>query len=164
MDRIRDSNFFGLMIDDSTNVSVIGHVVVFATFIEDRLLISIFLGLLQIANDRKNAEFFFEKLLKFVKERGLDLSKCVAFGSDGSSTMVGSKSSVATRLREVSPFVISVHYIAHWTNLATLQDDESNECKVVSCEIDKTTNLLAAHFKKSGKKKNHSSCYSEGVK
>lgn len=101
MDRIRDSNFFGLMIDDSTNVSVIGHVVVFATFIEDRLLISIFLGLLQIANDRKDAEFFFEKLLKFVKERGLDLSKCVAFGSDGCSTMVGRKSGVATRLKEV---------------------------------------------------------------
>jgi len=77
----------------------------------------------------------------------------VGFGSDGCSTMVGSKSGVATRLKEVSPFVVSVHCIAHRTNLATLQAAESSECKVVSSEIDKTINLLAVHFKKSGKKK-----------
>ena len=88
-----------------------------------------------------------------MKEWGLDLSKCVAFGSDGCSTMVGSKSGVATRLKEASPFVVSVHCIAHRTNLATLQAVESSECKVVSFEIDKTINLLVAHFKKSGKKK-----------
>ena len=153
LDRIRDSKFFGLMIDESTDVSVTGHVVVFATFVEDGLPVSIFLGLLEIANGRKDAEEIFQKLLKYVKEWGLDLSKCVAFGSDGCSTMVGSKSGVATRLKEVSPFVVSVHCIAHRTNLATLQAAESNECKVVSSEIDKTINLLAAHFKKSGKKK-----------
>ena len=37
--------------------------------------------------------------------------------------------------------------------MATLQVVESSECKVVSFEIDKTINLLTAHFKKSGKKK-----------
>jgi len=35
LDRIRDSKFFGLMIDESTDTSMIGHVVVFATFVED---------------------------------------------------------------------------------------------------------------------------------
>ena len=89
---------------------------------------------------------------------------CVAFGSDGCSTMVGNKCGVATRLKEVSPLVISVHCIAHRTNLATLQAVESNKNKVVSSEIDKTINLLAVHFKRLGKKKNHSSCYSKGVK
>ena len=139
------------MIDESTGVSVTSHVAVFTTFVEDGLPVSIFLGLLEIANDKKDAEEFFQKLLKFVKEWGLDLSKCVAFGYDGCSTMVGSKSGVAIRLKEVKPFVISVHCIAHRINLATLQAAESSE--FVCSEIDKTINLLATHFKNSGKKK-----------
>jgi len=63
------------------------------------------LGLLEIANGRKDAEEIFQKLLKFVKKWGLDLSKCVAFGFDGCSTMVGSKSGVAIRLKGVSPLL-----------------------------------------------------------
>ena len=141
------------MIDESTDVSVNGHVVVFVTFVGDGLSVSIFLGLLKIANGRKYAEEIFQMLLTSMKEWGLDLGKCVAFGSDGCSTMVGSKSGVATRLKDVSPFIIAVHCIAHRTNLVTLQAAESSECKVVSSEIDNTINLLAAHFKKSGKKK-----------
>jgi hypothetical protein len=95
----------------------------------------------------------FQKLLKSMKKWGLDLRKCVAFRSDGCSTIVGSKSRVATRLKDVSPFVISFHCIAHRTNLVDLQAVESSECKVVSSEIDNTINLLVAHFKKSSKKK-----------
>jgi hypothetical protein len=67
--------------------------------------------------------------------------------------MVGSKSGVATRLKEVSHFVVSFHCIVHRTNLATLQAAESSECKVVSSKIDKTINLLAAHLKNSYKRK-----------
>ena len=33
LDRIRDSKFFGLMIDESTDISSTGHVVVFGTFV-----------------------------------------------------------------------------------------------------------------------------------
>ena len=41
LDRVRNSIFFGLMIDESTDVSVIGHVVVFATFVEEGLLLAV---------------------------------------------------------------------------------------------------------------------------
>ena len=42
LDRIRKSKFFGLMIDESTNISSISHVVVFGTFVEEDLPISVF--------------------------------------------------------------------------------------------------------------------------
>ena len=42
--------------------------------------------------------------------------------------MVGSKSGVATRLKEVTRFVILVHCIVHRTNLGTLQATEFSEC------------------------------------
>ena len=47
LDRIRDSKFFGLMIDESTDISSTGHVVVFGTFVEEGLPISDFLGYLR---------------------------------------------------------------------------------------------------------------------
>ena len=152
MGKIRDSKFFGLIIDELTDVSVTGHVVVFATFVEDELPVSIFLDLLKIANGRKNVEENFQKLLKSMKVWGLDLNNCVASGSNDCSRMVRSKSGVAYRLKEVSPIVVSICCIAHRTNLATLQVAESNECNVVSSKIDKTINLLVAYVKKSGKK------------
>ena len=45
LDRIRDSKFFGLMIDESKDISSTSRVVVFGTFVEEGLPISVFLGL-----------------------------------------------------------------------------------------------------------------------
>ena len=53
MDRIRDSIFFGLMIDESTDVSVTGLIVVFATFVEDGLHVSIFRVCLRLQMEDK---------------------------------------------------------------------------------------------------------------
>lgn len=47
------------MIDESTDVSVTGHIVIFATFVDDGLLVSNFLGLLEFTNGQKNVEEIF---------------------------------------------------------------------------------------------------------
>ena len=47
------------MIDESTDVSVTGHIVIFATFVDDGLLVSNFLGLLEFINGQKNVEEIF---------------------------------------------------------------------------------------------------------
>lgn len=59
LDEIRDSNFFGLMIDENTDVSAIGHVVVFGIFVEEALRVIIFLDLLEVHEDKKNLGSFF---------------------------------------------------------------------------------------------------------
>ncbi|KAL3694543.1 hypothetical protein R1sor_008194 [Riccia sorocarpa] len=48
LDRVRASPFWGLMIDESTDVSVTSHLVVFCTFLEDGQIRTAFLGLLHI--------------------------------------------------------------------------------------------------------------------
>ena len=53
LDRVCDSNFFGLMIDESIDISVQGHLLVFVTFLEVGLSVSCFLSLLSI-EDGKN--------------------------------------------------------------------------------------------------------------
>ena len=42
LDRIQNSIFFGIMIDESTNISVTGHLVVFASFVEEDFVLCIF--------------------------------------------------------------------------------------------------------------------------
>lgn len=48
LDRIRDSRFFGIMIDESTDLSITNHLIVFASFVEENLSLYVFLGLLHI--------------------------------------------------------------------------------------------------------------------
>jgi len=153
LDRIRDSNFFGVMIDEFTDVSVTGRVVVFASFVEEGLPITAFLGLLEISGGKKDAQIIFYCLLKSIEKWGLDIQKCVGFGFDGAATMLAQRVGVATRFKKIIPFVTSVHCIVHITNLVTLKVAKSMECKSLSVEIDVLFNSVAAYFKNSRKKK-----------
>jgi len=78
----------GLMIDKSTDISVKGHFVVYATFLKGNLPITTFLGLLWIEGEKRNSQIIFEILVVGMKTRVLNLNNCVVFGSDGVSTMV----------------------------------------------------------------------------
>ena len=61
--RVRNSPFYGIMIDESTDVSVTGHLVVFATIVEEGVPVTVFLGLLQIKDGKKDAGVIFDTLL-----------------------------------------------------------------------------------------------------
>jgi hypothetical protein len=71
----------------------------------------------------------FETLMIVVKIWQLDITKCVSFGSDGASTMVGKNNDVTILLKKRSPFITSTHCIAHRTNLATLEALNNPSCK-----------------------------------
>lgn len=51
LDEIRDSNFFGLMIDENIDVSAFGHVVVSRIFVEEGLRVIIFLDIIDVPED-----------------------------------------------------------------------------------------------------------------
>jgi hypothetical protein len=153
LDRVRDSTFFGLMIDESTNISVKGHLVVFATFLEGVLPLTCFLGLLWIIDGKKDSKVIFDTLMTAVKTWGLDMEKCVGFGLDGATTMVGKNSGVATFLKKVNPFLTSTHCVAHRTNLAALEASKNESYKDMLSEVDSMLNTLSGHFKKSCKRK-----------
>lgn len=64
LDRVRDSRFLGIMIDESTYIFVIGHLIFFANFIEEDFTLCIFLGLLHIEERKKDACIIFETLTR----------------------------------------------------------------------------------------------------
>ena len=76
LEKMRDSTFFGLMIDESTDISVQGHLVVFVTFLEASLSITCFLGLLWIVDGKKDLKLIFDTFMDVVKTWGLDIKNC----------------------------------------------------------------------------------------
>lgn len=56
-----------------------------------------------------------------MKEWRLNFDKCMEFGSNGASTMIGKNNDVVVRLKEkVSFFFICIHCVTYKTNLATM--------------------------------------------
>lgn len=96
LDKIRDSRFFGIMIDESTDISVLDHLVIFAIFLKGSVVTTSFLGLLWIVDGQKSSRVIFDLLIDVLKTWGLDMNKCIGFGFDGVSTMVGKNTCVAT--------------------------------------------------------------------
>ena len=86
-DRVRDSQFFGIMVDESTDVSVLEHLVVFVIFLEDDVPTCAFLGLLHIPRGKKNAPMLYELILTSLNQWDLNLDKFVGCGSDGTFVM-----------------------------------------------------------------------------
>ena len=130
------------MIDESTDISVTGHLVVFLTIREEDAPMTVFLGFIENWGWKKNATIIFECLVKHLKIWKLDLCKCVAFGSDGASIMVGTHGGVATRLKNhLNPFFFSCQCVAHRTNLAALDASEALDCKVIYDKVDTILNV-----------------------
>ena len=87
------------MVDESTDIFISGHLVVFAIFLEDGVSICIFSCLLYIPRGKKDVFMIYELILIFLNKWGLDLDKFVGFGSGGSYVITGTRNGVAAYLK-----------------------------------------------------------------
>ncbi|XP_062594268.1 zinc finger protein 862-like, partial [Saccostrea cucullata] len=108
------------MLDESTDVPVHQNLIVYVRFLEQigsRVVPSVdFLGIRQLSV--ANAEAISSELIGLLKDKGLDLDRLAGVSTDGASVMVGCKSGVVTRLREMYPGILATHCIAHRLALA----------------------------------------------
>lgn len=58
-------------------------------------------------------------------QHNLDMTRCVAFASDGASVMTGRKNGVIAKLRALCPIVCAVHCVAHRLQLAIVHASKS---------------------------------------
>jgi len=152
MCKIRNSIFYGITIDESTDISITSDLVVFATIIEEGVHVIFFLGLLKIEGEKLDVNVIFYCLINHLKKWELDLGKFVAFGSDGTSIMMCSRSGVATKLKiKINPFLLFFHCVAYRNNLAALDASKVPNCKVISSEVDTLLNIIASFFNISSK-------------
>lgn len=112
---VSDSGVFSIMLDESTDTSVHQNLVCYVRYLatlSGRVEpVTRFLGIKQLSS--ADAESIFKEVVDLIEIFGLDISNLVGVATDGASVMVGCRSGVVTRLREVTCGLLATHCIAH---------------------------------------------------
>ena len=117
---LSNSRFYGLMIDESTDISVLKQLVLHGRYVSEAgQPCSTFLRIVDLVDG--TAERIEEAIKAYLAEKGLPFSKLMGFGSDGASVMTGRVSGVATRLHKSNQYLVAVHCVAHRLALACSQ-------------------------------------------
>ncbi|KAI5078826.1 hypothetical protein GOP47_0006497 [Adiantum capillus-veneris] len=142
--RLKASNFYSITIDESTDVSLDQHMIVYASFIEDSEPVTVFLGLMEV--EEGTAHHLYERASFFFAEMQLDRDKMVCIGTDGASAMTGCLNGVTTRFKRENLFMTSIHCIAHRASLCLVDAIKGSE---YAQSIDHIVNEIASTFSKS---------------
>jgi hypothetical protein len=112
---VGESGVFSIMLDESTDVSVSQNVVVYVRYLASVggkvTPVTRFLGIKQLSV--ATAESIFCELVSLLGSFNFKLDKLVGVSTDGAFVMVGCKSGVVTRLRQVTSGLLATHCIAH---------------------------------------------------
>ena len=122
LQKLHNANFWGLLCDDVTDISVKEQFVCFAQFFDSEcgVLHTDFLFVQNVLkdSDSANAETLFTLLTNKMAELNMEINKVSSLVSDGASVMLGSRTGLAARLKEVNSTIISIHCICHKLALA----------------------------------------------
>ncbi|MCO5608725.1 hypothetical protein L7F22_062940 [Adiantum nelumboides] len=103
-DSIAKSSFFSVLIDDSTDLALEKHMIVYMTFLENEgkgACACQFVALLPLADGKAQTKF--DQLMALVNSMGLN----------GASCMQGVNNGVLAKIRAIIPRMIGVHCVAH---------------------------------------------------
>ncbi len=102
------SPVFSILIDETTDVSVINEMVIYSRFITSEGEIrTVFLKIVELPNGC--AETIEQALIKYLESCSLPMQRLVGFGSDGASVMTGRLNGVAARLKKRQP-ILTMQY------------------------------------------------------
>ena len=127
--KIQESDFYGLIADEYTDISNIEQVTICIRWVnmEELKIYEDFMGFYEIENIES------ETIVNAIKDAlfrfNLPLSRCQGQMYDGASNMMGKKSGVATRLKEVEPKALVTHCHCHSLNLSI--KSTTNNCKLL---------------------------------
>ena len=120
---MKASGVFSIMIDESTDVSVLKQLVLYCRTVVRGTLKTRYLKIMDIEDGK--AVSIMGAIGKVFELFKLEFSNLSSFGSDGTSVMTGHQGGVATLLRDKSNHLISVQCICHRLALASGQASNS---------------------------------------
>jgi len=124
LSKLKQAAHFGLLVDDVTDISVTEQMISFAQFYNESggVVESGFLSVNNLLEDSPSADAstITNRIIETMDKFSLDSQKLTSFVSDGASVMTGSRSGVATRLKELNPQLINFHCICHRLALACM--------------------------------------------
>ncbi|XP_033725145.1 zinc finger protein 862-like [Pecten maximus] len=120
---IKNSPFFGVMLDETCDISVGKKLVICVRYIKEGKVVVAYIGNKQItdctANGIKTSLCEFLILKDLVQHD--DFSKLIGLGTDGASVMIGCKNGLGVKLKAKNEELVQVHCVAHRLNLAASQ-------------------------------------------
>ena len=117
---LRHCDHYSIMIDESTDVSVIKELVIYARYLSASGEVkNSFLLIDELPNG--TVEVIEEQLVPFLKKSSILLSHLVDFASDRANVMTGCYNGVAVRLARRQPLLTTIHCVAHRLVLAASQ-------------------------------------------
>ena len=122
---VKASSFYSLMVDESTDVSILKQLVLYGRCVVNGAVKTRFLKIIDLADGK--ALTIVDSITKYLASVDLNIDKMSSFGSDGASVMTGRHAGVAALLRSKNNQMIAVHCICHRLALASAQ--ASNEVK-----------------------------------
>ncbi|KAJ8297417.1 hypothetical protein KUTeg_023948 [Tegillarca granosa] len=92
--RIKSSHYFSLTVDESTDIGNKKRLLMYISYLENHQVKTELFDNIQISSSSANAEIITDKIVNSLCEKGTDISKMVANGTDSASVMTGKKSGV----------------------------------------------------------------------
>ncbi|XP_067838407.1 uncharacterized protein [Heptranchias perlo] len=122
MSEIRQSLFYTLIIDESTDISVSKILTIYFKFRDAASAVhkTVFGGIVKLTSC--NAPAITTAVKDFYTLNQLDMMKMVMFTSDGASVTLGKNNGVAARLKQSIPHSVEQHCVAHREDLGIVDD------------------------------------------
>ncbi|XP_052241120.1 zinc finger protein 862-like isoform X2 [Dreissena polymorpha] len=134
INKVKSAGAYGVLTDEVSDISVTENLVTFIQFFsrESGSIATQFLACNNLlANfDSPNAEAITSVIVNELEGHGLSMEKFTGFTSDGASVMMGKRTGVAARLKEINPVLLNVHCICH--RLALACTDSNTDLKYIS--------------------------------
>ncbi|KAF3833185.1 hypothetical protein F7725_026850 [Dissostichus mawsoni] len=144
-DRIANSKYVGVIVDETTNITVEKMLITYLTLQHKGEPETVFIGNYVIPSG--TAECITTKIKDVLSGRGVAMARVVGLGSDGANVMVGRKAGVAQKMRlNDCPYLVNIHCGAHRTALAAR--DASKAVREISAYVT-TINNIYTYYKNS---------------
>ena len=120
---MQESPYLGIMIDESTDLSVRRSLIIYINLLINRSLENFFIHL----NEMKqcDADSLTRGIATYFEKNDISIAKVAGLGSDGASVMVGRHNGIGAKLKKQNPFMLSMHCVAHKLALASQSDAAS---------------------------------------
>lgn len=142
LEQVKNSEYFALQLDESTDVANKAQLLVYIRFISEEKIVEEVL-FCKAMTGRTTGKDIFRILDDYMEQNSIDWSRCVGVCTDGAAAMTGKRSGVIAFIKEKAPNVVSTHCMLHREALVAKRIDD--ELYQVLQVVVKTVNYVKAH-------------------
>lgn len=139
---ISKCDFIGLMVDESIDVAIHKKMILYLKIVMNGKPKILFGGNVEVSDGKANT--ITAAILKYMTDHNISFDKLIGFASDGANTMVGRLNGVSTQLKNMNPWIVSVHCAAHKLALAAFHGAKTMPYLL---EMQRTINSVYYFFK-----------------